>query len=100
MEFIMTIRPLFDHLLVERDEAPQQTKSGLYIPSSSSEKPPQGTVKAVGKGQLKDNGELRPLQVNEGDVVVFGKYDGTEITVDGDKLLILKEENILGIIEN
>ena len=96
----MNIRPLFDHLLVERDEAPQQTKSGLYIPNSASEKPPQGKVKAIGKGLLQDNGELRPLQVNEGDLVVFGKYDGTEITVDGDKFLILKEENILGIIEN
>jgi chaperonin GroES len=98
-EYIMNIRPLFDHVLVARSEAPQKTKSGLYIPNSASEKPSQGIVRAVGKGYLQDNGVIQPLQVSEGDTVVFGKYDGTEITVETDKLLILKEENILGIIE-
>jgi chaperonin GroES len=69
------------------------------MPNSATEKPSQGTVKAVGKGYLQKNGEIRPLQVSQGDVVAFGKYDGTEVTIDGDKLLIIKEENILGIIE-
>jgi len=95
----MTVKPLFDHILVKRSDAPDKTKSGLYIPSNSAEKPSQGKVIAVGSGKVQKNGDLRALQVSEGDTVVFGKYDGTELTIDGEKLLILKEQNILGIIE-
>ena len=96
----MKVRPLYDRLLVERNDAPERSKSGLYLPSSSSEKPSQGKVISVGEGHLNDNGELRPLQVQIGDTVVFGKYSGSEITVDGDELLILREEDVLGIIDS
>ena len=95
----MKVRPLYDRILIERNDAPEKTKSGLYLPSSSSEKPSQGTVIAVGAGQLKKDGELRPLQVATGDTVVFGKYAGSEIKVEGKDLMILKEDEILGILE-
>ena len=96
----MKVRPLYDRLLIERNNAPERSKSGLYLPSSSSEKPSQGKVLSVGEGHLDNNGSIRPLQVKVGDTVVFGKYSGTEITVDGEELLILKEEEILGILES
>ena len=96
----MKVRPLYDRILVERNDAPERSKSGLYLPSSSSEKPSQGKVLSVGEGHLKDNGKLRPLQVQIGDTVVFGKYSGSEITVDGEELLILREEDVLGIIDS
>ena len=95
----MSIRPLYDRILVERNDAPEKTKSGLYLPSSSSEKPSQGKVLATGDGHLKDNGDLRPLEVNVGDTVIFGKYSGNEINVDGSEYLILSEDEVLGIIE-
>ena len=96
----MNVRPLFDRILVERNDAPEKTKSGLYLPSSSSDKPSQGIVQAIGKGHVKDNGDIRPLQVQKGDTIVFGKYAGTEIKVGGKDLLILREEEVLGIIKS
>ncbi|MEC7984056.1 MAG: co-chaperone GroES [Myxococcota bacterium] len=95
----MSIRPLYDRILIKRNDAPEKTKSGLYLPSSSSEKPSQGQVLATGAGHLKDNGELRPLEVNVGDTVIFGKYSGNEINVDGNDYLILSEDEVLGILE-
>lgn len=95
----MNIRPLYNRVLIERKEAPQKSKGGLYIPSSSSKKPNQGTVLAVGEGHLKSDGTLSPLQVKQGDLVVFGEYSGNKITVDGTEYYILSEDDILGIIE-
>ena len=95
----MNIRPLYNRVLIERKEAPQKSKGGLILPSSSSKKPNQGKVLEVGSGHLKEDGSLRPLQVQKGDVVVFGEYSGNKITVDGTEYYILSEEDILGIIE-
>ena len=95
----MKVHPLYDRLLVERNDAPEKTKGGLFLPSSSSEKPSQGTVLAVGDGHLKEDGKIKPLQVKSGDTVVFGKYAGTEIKIEGKEFLILKEEDVLGILE-
>lgn len=96
----MTVRPLFDRILVKRNDEPSQTKSGLFLPETAKEKPVEGTVLAVGNGRVKDSGEVTPLQVKTGDKVVFGKYAGTEIKIDGEDRLILREDDILGIIED
>ena len=93
----MNVRPLFDRILVERNNAPEKTKSGLFLPSSASDKPSEGKILAVGKGHVNKDGSIRPLQLKEEDNVVFGKYAGTEITVEGKELLILREEDVLGI---
>lgn len=94
----MPITPLFDRVLVRRSEAPSTTKSGLFLPSSASEKPSQGTVLAVGNGKRKEDGSLKPLQVKINDTVVFSKYAGSEISVDGEELMIFREEELLGVI--
>lgn len=96
----MTVTPLFDRVLVKRNDEVTRTRSGLFLPESATEKPMQGTVLAVGQGKVADNGSLSPLTVKVGDQVIFGKYSGTEIKVDGEDRLILKEEDILGIIES
>lgn len=96
----MNIRPLFDNVLVERANAPEKSKGGLLLPSASSEKPPQGKVVATGNGEQLKDGKVRPLNVTIGETVVFNNFDASEITIDGKKLLILKEKNILGIIES
>jgi chaperonin GroES len=96
-----TIRPLFDRVLVKRNDEPTQTKSGLFLPESSSkEKPVEGTVLAIGSGRVSDEGKVSPLTVQIGDRVVFGKYSGTEIKLDGEERLILREDDILGVIES
>jgi chaperonin GroES len=96
-----TIRPLFDRVLVQRTDEPTQTKSGLFLPDTANkEKPVQGTILAVGNGRVADDGEVTPLSVSVGDKVVFGKYSGTEIKLDGEDRLILKEDDILGVIED
>jgi chaperonin GroES len=95
----MSITPLFDRVLVKRKEAPKTTKSGLILPSSSTEKLNQGTIMAVGNGHVNSDGDIRELQVKKDDLVVFGKFAGSNITIDGEELLILKEEEILGILE-
>jgi len=96
----MSITPLFDRVLVQRKETPKKTKSGLLLPSSSTEKLNQGIILAVGQGHVNNNGEFRALQVEVNDVVVFGKFAGNNIVVNGEELLILKEEEILGILES
>jgi len=95
----MSITPLFDRVLIKRKEAPKTTKSGLILPSSSTEKLNQGTILAVGNGHVGNDGEIRELQVKKGDLVVFGKFAGNSIIIDTEELLILKEEELLGILE-
>ena len=94
----MNLRPLYNRIVIERNEAPEKTKSGLYIPSSSSKKPNNGKVLAVGSGHLQDNGELSPLAVHVGDTVVFSEYAGSAIKHNGKEYHILSEDEILGII--
>ncbi len=96
----MTVTPLFDRVLIKRSEELTKTKSGLYLPESASEKPMQGVVLAIGQGRVDDEGKVTPLTVKVGDTVVFNKYSGTEIKVDGEERLIMKEEDILGILES
>lgn len=95
----MKIRPLYDRIIVKRVEAETKTKSGLIIPDSAKEKPIEGLVIAVGHGKPLDNGEVRALQVKAGDRVLFGKYSGTEIKLDGEEHLILREDEVLAIVE-
>lgn len=96
----MKIRPLFDRVLIERKDEPTKTRGGLYLPESAKEKPLQGVVRAVGSGRVADDGKVTPLQVQVGDVVAFGKYAGTEIQVNGEERLILREDDILGIVSS
>ena len=94
------IRPLFDRILIERTEEPTQTNSGLFLPETAKEKPAEGVILAIGNGRVSNDGSVKPLAVKVGDRVLFGKYAGTEIKVDGEDRLILREDDILGIIEN
>jgi len=94
------IRPLFDRVLIERTEEPTQTKGGLFLPETAKEKPAEGVVCAIGNGRTSEDGDLKPLTVKVGDRVLFGKYAGTDIKVDGEQRLILREDDILGIIES
>jgi chaperonin GroES len=95
----MKIRPLQDRIIVKRLEGEEKTKGGIIIPDSAKEKPMEGKVIAVGNGKLLDNGQRSKPEVKEGDRVLFGKYAGTEVKIDGEEHLILREEDILGIIE-
>jgi chaperonin GroES len=96
----MKFRPLQDRVLIKRlEEDVAKTKGGLYIPDTAKEKPQQGKVMAVGKGRVNDEGKVTPLDVKTGDKVLFGKYSGSEIKVDGEELLIMREEDILGVVE-
>lgn len=95
----MTFRPLHDRVLVRRIEADEKTKGGIIIPDTAKEKPQQGEVVAVGPGARAEDGTLQPLDVKVGDRVLFGKWSGTEVKVDGEDLLIMKESDILGVIE-
>ena len=95
----MKIRPLNDRLIVRRGVEEEKTKSGIIIPDSAKEKPLEGTVIAVGSGRKLDDGKLIPLDVREGDNILFGKYAGTEIKLDGEELLMMREEDVLGVIE-
>jgi chaperonin GroES len=96
-----TIRPLFDRVLVQRSDEPTKTKSGLFLPDTvAKEKPLEGTVLAVGAGRVAKDGNVTPLTVKEGDRVIFAKYRGTEIKVDGEDRLLLNEDDILGIVES
>ena len=94
----MAFKPLHDRVLVRRVEGEEKTKGGLIIPYNAKEKPAEGEVIACGDGARKDNGELIAMAVKEGDRVLFGKWSGTEVTVDGEDLLIMKESDILGTI--
>ncbi len=94
----MQFTPLHDRVLVRRIESEEKTKGGLIIPDSAKEKPSEGEVIAVGEGARKDNGELIPMSVKAGDRILFGKWSGTEVKIDGDDMLIMKESDILGIM--
>lgn len=95
----MKIRPLYDRIIVKRVEAETKTKSGLYIPDSAKEKPIEGEVIAVGNGKVTDSGDVRALEVKAGDRILFGKYSGTEIKLEGEEHLILREDEVLAVIE-
>ena len=95
----MKLKPLHDRILVERVEEAGKTKGGIIIPDSAKEKPAEGKVIAVGDGKRGDDGKLIPLQVKKGDRILFGKYSGTEVKIDGDEYLIMREDDVLGIIE-
>ncbi|MCX7770137.1 MAG: co-chaperone GroES [Proteobacteria bacterium] len=94
----MKVRPLYDKVLVKRVQEEEKTKGGIIIPDTAKEKPQEGEVIAVGHGRILENGQKIPLEVKEGDRVIFGKYAGTEIKIDGEEYLIMREEDILGII--
>ena len=94
----MAFKPLHDRVLVRRVESEEKTAGGLIIPDSAKEKPQEGEIVAVGDGARKDSGELIEMGVKAGDKVLFGKWSGTEITLDGEELLIMKESDILGIV--
>jgi chaperonin GroES len=93
------VRPLQDRLIVERLEGEEKTASGLYIPDSAKEKPQTGRVVAVGKGKVREDGTVQPLDLKAGDLILFGKYSGTEIKLDGDEYLIMREDDVLGVLE-
>lgn len=95
----MTIRPLNDRVVVKRLEAEEKTASGIVLPGAAAEKPDMGEVIAVGDGKLLDNGQRQKLDVKVGDKVIFGKYSGQTVKVDGDELLVMREEDIFGIVK-
>jgi chaperonin GroES len=95
----MKIRPLHDRVLAKRVEEEKTSAGGIVIPDSATEKPIEGEVIAVGNGKVLDNGEVRALEVKAGDKVLFGKYSGTEVKVDGEEYLVLREDDIMGVIE-
>ena len=96
----MKFRPLHDRVVVRRIEADERTKSGIIIPDTAKEKPAEGEVIAVGQGGRDEAGKLIPIDVKVGDRVLFGKWSGTEVKIDGEDLLIMKESDLLGILEN
>ncbi len=95
----MKVRPLHDRVIVKRVEEDEKTKGGIIIPDTAKEKPVEGKVMAVGKGKILDNGNQQPLEVKEGDKILFGKYAGTEINIEGDEHLIMREDDIIAIVE-
>ncbi len=95
----MKLRPLQDRVLVKRIAEEEKTKGGIIIPDTAKEKPQEGKIIAVGKGKVNDEGKLIPLQVKVGDKILFGKYSGSEIKIDGEEHLIMREEDILGVVE-
>ncbi len=99
-DIAMKIRPLHDRVIVRRLEEERKSAGGIVIPDTAKEKPIQGEIVAVGKGKLLENGEVRPLDVKAGDKVLFGKYSGTEVKVGNEELLVMREEDIMGVIES
>jgi chaperonin GroES len=95
----MKIRPLHDRVIVKRIEEERKSAGGIVIPDTAAEKPDQGEVVAVGKGKKDDQGKLIPLDVKVGDKILFGKYSGTEVKVDGDELVVMREEDVMAVIE-
>lgn len=95
----MTLRPLHDRVIIKRLEAETRTSGGILIPDSATEKPIKGVVVSIGHGKVLESGDVRPTAVMMGDVVLFGKYSGTEIKVDGQELLIMREEDIMAVVE-
>jgi chaperonin GroES len=95
----MKLRPLHDRVIIKRLEAETKSAGGIVIPDTATEKPIKGEVVAVGTGKILEDGKIRPLAVKAGDKVLFGKYSGTEVKVDGDELLVMREEDLMAIIE-
>ena len=96
----MQLRPLYDRIIVRRLEQQRQTASGIVIPDTAAEKPEQGEVTAVGSGRLLQDGSVRPLQIKPGDRVLFGKYAGQAVKIDGEEYLVMREEDVFGVIED
>ena len=96
----MKLRPLHDRVIVKRVEEERTTPGGIVIPDSATEKPIRGEILAVGNGKILDNGEKRALDLKVGDTVLFGKYSGTEVKVDGDELLVMREDDVMAVIES
>ena len=96
----MKIRPLYDRIVVKRVEEKEQMQGGLYIPDTAKEKPQEGEVVAVGKGKRLEDGKVVPLDVQIGDRILFGKYSGSDIKLDGEEFLIMREDEVLGILES
>jgi chaperonin GroES len=94
----MNIRPLHDRVIIRRMEEEKTSPGGIVIPDSATEKPVKGEVVAVGNGKILDSGDTRPLDVKVGDIILFGKYSGTEVSVDGEELLVMREDDITAII--
>ena len=95
----MNIRPLHDRVMVRRMEEEKTSPGGIVIPDSATDKPIKGEVVAVGTGKILENGEIRPLDVKKGDKILFGKYSGTEVKVDGEEMLVMREDDITAVIE-
>ncbi len=96
----MNVRPLHDRVIIRRLEEETTSAGGIVLPDSATEKPMRGKVIAVGNGKILDSGEIRPLDLKEGDEVLFGKYSGTEIKIDGEELLVMREDDIMAVIES
>ncbi len=95
----LKIRPLHDRVIIQRLEAETKSSGGIVIPDTAAEKPIRGKVVAVGKGKILENGDIRPLDVKVGDHILFGKYSGTEVKVDGEEYLVMREEDVMAVIE-
>jgi chaperonin GroES len=95
----MKIRPLHDRVIVKREEEERKSSGGIVIPDTATEKPMFGKVVAVGKGKILENGDIRPLDLTVGDKILFGKYSGTEVKMDGDELVVMREEDVMAVIE-
>ena len=95
----MKIRPLHDRVIVKRLEEERKTASGIVIPDAAAEKPDQGEILAVGKGKILESGDVRPMDIKVGDRVLFGKYAGQTVKVEGEELLVMREEDIMGVVE-
>ncbi|HEX9706859.1 MAG TPA: co-chaperone GroES [Steroidobacteraceae bacterium] len=95
----MKIRPLHDRVIVKREDEERKSPGGIVIPDTAAEKPIRGKIVAVGKGKILENGSVRPLDLKVGDKILFGKYGGTEVKVDGDELLVMREEDVMAVIE-
>jgi chaperonin GroES len=96
----MNVRPLHDRIIVQRLEEGEQKVGGIIIPDTAKEKPQQGKVVAVGKGKIKDDGKVVPMDVKEGDTILFGKYSGQDIKIDGEEYLIMREDEVLAVIDS
>jgi chaperonin GroES len=99
-EGYMALKPLADRIVIKRLEAQDKTKSGIIVPDSAKERPQEGKVVAVGTGKLLEEGGVKPLQVKSGDRVLYGKYSGTEVILEGEEFLILKEEDVLAVVQS
>ena len=98
-ERIMSLRPLYDRIIVERVQEDEKTAGGIIIPDTAKEKPQKGKIVAVGKGKINEDGSIRALEVKAGDIVLFGKYSGTEVKIDNQDRLIIREDDILAVVE-